>query len=116
MNKALCTLLVLLALAGSAGGFYYGRQQGFSNGYSRGYNLGKSAGKKEMSPYVEQGLNLAANNIDLTNKYNALVGDYNKLRESVIKYVGTVNVQSRQPITCNTYNYSYSNSSTTRCY
>lgn len=79
--------------------------------YSRGY---KSAESKLNSQIDAMGANgFEADR--LRSDYNKLVDDYNKLRAEAINYVNANVYQPRQPITCSSYDYGFSSTSTT-CY
>lgn len=116
MKRQVVSIVVLCCLLtgvpASVGGYYHGKKTGKEIGQKVGYDEGYTSAPKATAAqiYAEQ------NYDNMINDYNKLVEDYNSLRKAAIQYVNTSSYQSRSPVTCNTRNYSYTNSSTTTCY
>jgi hypothetical protein len=119
--KVLKVLFVIISLSV---GLFAAYSYGVDSGTENGRNAMASEKDKEITR-LNQELSFARSPnvfdtsktdlVNLRNDYNALVTDYNNLRNAVIQYAGSVSYQARQPITCNSYSYSES-SVTTRCY
>jgi hypothetical protein len=118
MGKTTAGLLtfVIGVLIGVCSGFYFGQNQGKDTAYNKGHDAGYANAKKDFKYKIDGYDEVLSQNSKLTTDYNDLVNQYNSLRDAAIHYVGANSYQSRAPITCNTYNYSVLNSSSTTCY
>lgn len=115
-DKAVLTFffVVVLLVAGCVTAFRTGKNQGLA--VSRSSKAQVSQLQTENTRLEEALKTSISSSFEAADKYNSLVTDYNNLRSAVVKYVGATQYQARAPITCNTYNYSALDSSTTRCY
>lgn len=96
-------LLILVAAGSFYGGNYQGKAAGYSNGYAKA--------QQERPPVNLSRFVLSSEYDSLREDHNKLINDYNAL----VKYANTPQYQPRQPISCTSYNYGFSSTSTT-CY
>lgn len=106
-------LVFLFGVGMGVGGYVYGNSRGKKIGIAEGEKRGYQQGIDVSAPTLEQ-VNALKEYEKLINDYNTLVNDYNQLRTVALNYINQTQFQARQPITCNTYSYSYS--TTTNCY
>jgi hypothetical protein len=100
----------LLALVGY-GGLYVGQNQSKTDheaAMSMSYDRGYEAGQKYAESFP------ATSNMVSQEDYNALLKDYNDLVNEANAKLNSA-YQTRQPITCNSYDYGMNSTSTT-CY
>lgn len=123
MNKTRAFLLIatfaLLGVGGTIKAYQYGEGKGYTKGQEVGYNKAPTPNyyKEDQYDILVNRLKIMEDNYnDMEDNYNDLVTDYNDLRAAAINYVGAAQYQTRQPLTCNTHNYSTLNSSSTTCY
>jgi uncharacterized protein HemX len=121
MKMLIVTVAALvLALAVGFASYLVGHDQG----YSQGHRVGNSASQADSHAAWERSLAgrymtevINEKYPKLQQDYNALVSDYNQLREAAMQYVGATQYQARQPIYCTSTAYGIDNQfSSTSCY
>lgn len=96
MNKIVCGLIILTLVVGAAvGGYKLGGQ------HEAQYNAGKTSNlEQELVNSRQDNSSTGSRNAELLSNYNKLVGDYNSLRDEVIKYVNSNQYQPKQSLSC----------------
>jgi len=82
------------------------------------YANGKKDGAKSATANMVPAISLTAAELEyekLQDDYNALVTDYNELRDAAVQYVDTTNYKSAT-IRCTTFNNGLTGNSNTTCY